>query len=117
MMRFMSHFAKTQSRVNPYRATVWRLLLAMAVVVVAAGLARAEPLQDGPYVLRAADGSWYSRWIEGQSEGPRVRAQTIEIGKVVTVGAVGTFPAFDVELRGPAQPARDDIPVGTRTPL
>ncbi len=83
----------------------------------AAGPARAEPLQDGPYVLRAADGSWHSKWIEGQSEGPRVRDQTIEIGEVVTVGAVGTFPAFDVKLRGPAQPARDDIPVSTRTPL
>jgi hypothetical protein len=105
----MSHF--------PPRATVWSLLLATTVLVFATGLARAEPLQDGPYVLRAADGSLHSRWIEGQSEGPRVRDQAIAIGEAVTVGAVGTFPAFDVELRGPAQPARDDIPVSTRTPL
>jgi len=104
----MSHFAKTWSR------TKW---LATALLVLGSSLARAEPLQDGPYVLRAADGSWHSRWIEAQSEGPRVREQAVEIGAVVTVAAVGTFPAFDVKLRGPAQPARDDIPVNARTPL
>lgn len=91
--------------------------LATALLILGSSLARAEPLQDGPYVLRAADGSWHSRWIEVQSEGPRVRDQTIEIGDVVTVAAVGTFPAFDVKLRGPAQPARDEIPVNARTPL
>ncbi|HEY5758110.1 MAG TPA: metallophosphoesterase, partial [Steroidobacter sp.] len=106
----MSHFAKTQSRMSS-------LLLATAWLVLGSSLARAEPLQDGPYVLRAADGSWHSRWIEGQSEGPRVRDQTIEIGNVVTVAPVGAFPAFDVKLRGPAQPARDEIPVNARTPL
>lgn len=92
-------------------------VLATALLILGSSLARAEPLQDGPYVLRAADGSWHSRWIEEQSEGARVRDRTIEIGEVVTVAAVGTFPAFDVKLRGPAQPARDEIPVNARTPL
>lgn len=93
------------------------LLLAATLLVLGSGLTRAEPLQDGPYVLRAADGSWHSRWIEGESEGPRVRDQTVEIGDVVTVAAVGTFPSFEVKLRGPARPARDEIQVNARTPL
>lgn len=108
----MSHFAKTRSRLSPSP-----LLLAAALLVFATGLARAEPLQDGPYVLRAADGSWHSRWIEAEGEGPRVREQAVEVGDVVTVAAVGTLPAFEVKLRAPAQPARDDIQVGTRTRL
>jgi hypothetical protein len=102
----MSHLVKTGS-----------LLLATILLTLVSGLVRAEPLQDGPYVLRAADGSWHSRWIEEKSEGPQVRDRTAEIGDVVSVAAIGTLPAFEVKLRGPAQPARDEIQINARTPL
>jgi hypothetical protein len=81
------------------------------------GLARAESLQDGPYVIRAVDGSWRARWIEAVSEESRVRDQTVETGDLVTVAAVGSLPAFAVKLRGPAPPASDDIRVDARTPI
>jgi hypothetical protein len=105
MMRSMSHLK------------IWSLLLATTFLMLAGALTRAEPLRDGPYVLRAADGSWHSRWLEENSEGPQVRDRAVEIGDVVTVAAVGTFPAFDVALRGPAQSARDEIQVRASTPL
>jgi hypothetical protein len=72
-----------------------------------------QTLQDGPYITRSVAGAWAARWIEdGQ-----VRDRTVKVGDVVTVAAVGTLPAFDVELRNPAQPAADEIKVGARTPL
>ncbi|WP_161966205.1 metallophosphoesterase [Steroidobacter cummioxidans] len=108
----MSHLLQTQLRTRARS-----LLLAAALWVFCIGLARAETLQDGPYVLRAVDGSWHSLWIDGQSEGPRVRERAVKEGDVVTVAAVGAFPAFDVELRGPAQPAPDDIQIDKHTEL
>jgi hypothetical protein len=91
--------------------------LLVALALVFGGLARAESLQDGPYVVRAADGSWQSRWIEDAGEGPQVRDRIVEIGDSVTLAAVGSLPAFQVKLRGPARPASDDIRVGARTPI
>lgn len=96
---------------------MWSLLLAAALLVFGSSLARAETLQDGPYVIRAADGSWHSRWTEESSEGPRVRDQAVEIGDAIAIAAVGTLPAFEVKLRGPAQPASDDIRINARTPI
>lgn len=92
-------------------------LIAAVSLAFGIGLAQAETLQDGPYVIHAADGSWRSRWIEAASEGPQVRDQAVEIGDVVTLAAVGSLPAFDVKLRGPAQPASDDIRINARTPI
>jgi hypothetical protein len=86
-------------------------------LVFSIGPARAEALQDGPYVVRATDGSWHSRRIEAQDEGPRARDQLVNEGDVLTVAGVGAFPAFDVKLRGPAQPAADEIHVRPRTPI
>lgn len=91
--------------------------LLVALTLVLGGLAQAGSLQDGPYVVRAADGTWQSRWIEDAGEGPQVRDRTVEIGDSVTLAAVGSLPAFQVKLRGPAQPASDDIRVGARTPI
>lgn len=95
------------------------LLLSMALVVLGVGAsvaheASAQSLQDGPYITRSDQG-WTARWIEGQP--PRVRDRTVKVGDVVTVAAVGSFPAFEVALRGPAKPAADEIKVGARTPL
>lgn len=106
----MSHPLQTQ-------ASPWPLLLAAVLLAFGTGLAQAETLQDGPYVMRAADGSWHSRWIEEAGEGPRVREQAVEIGDTVTLAGVGTFPAFEVKLRGPAPPASDDIRISARTPI
>lgn len=108
----MSHLLQTRSRPGS-----WPLLLAAALWAFCIGPARAETLQDGPYVMRAADGSWHSRRIEEVGEGPQVRDQGVEIGDVVTLAAVGALPSFEVKLRGPAQPASDDIRVNARTPI
>ncbi|HEY0943334.1 MAG TPA: metallophosphoesterase [Steroidobacter sp.] len=104
---------KTQSAMK-----VWAVLLAAALLVigVAPDHARAQStqsLRDGPYITRSAEGGWAARWIGGSA----VRERAVEIGDIVTVAAVGAFPAFDVELRGPAKPAPDEIKVGSRTPL
>jgi hypothetical protein len=103
MMRSMSHLLHT-------------LLIALALVF-GMSAARSESLQDGPYVVRAADGSWQSRRIEEAGEGPRVRDSAVGIGDEVTLAAVGSLPAFQVKLRGPAQPASDEIRVSARTPI
>lgn len=89
---------------------------ALLVLGLAQGGAQAEatqPLQDGPYITRSEQGGWSARWIEDSA----VRDRAVKAGDVVTVAAVGAFPAFDVELRGPARPAADEIKVGARTPL
>ncbi len=112
----MSHLTQAQSRTRRSRVSLGSLL-ATTLLVLGGSLVRAESLQDGPYVIRAADGSWHSRSIDGEGEGPRVHDQTIQIGEVVKVAAVGTFPAFEVKLRGPAPLARDEIQVSARTPL
>jgi Calcineurin-like phosphoesterase. len=112
MMRSMSQLPKTQSITS-----AGSQLLAAALLVFSIGLARADTLQDGPYVLRAVDGRWHSLWIDAESEGPRLREQVVKEGDVVTVPAVGAFPAFEVKLRPPAQPAVNDIQIDPRTEL
>jgi len=109
----MSHLLQTQSRTNAWLL----LLLAAALLVFAIGPARAETLQDGPYVLRAVDGSWHSLWIDAESDGPRVRERVVKEGDVVTVPAVGAFPAFDVKLRSPAQPEPANVEIDPRPEL
>lgn len=109
----MSYVMKTQSMMK-----VRALLLSATLLVLGVGLSLAhaestQTLQDGPYISRSAESGWTARWIEGVE----VRARTVKIGDVVTVAAVGTFPAFDVELRGPARPAADEIKIGARTPI
>lgn len=113
MMRTMSHPAKTQSRMSAQS-----LLLVLALLAVGTGLGQAaESFQDGPYVARGSDGGWISRWIEGDSDAPRVREQTVDVGDVVTVAGVGSLPAFDVKLRAPASPAPSEINIRHRTAL
>ncbi len=46
-----------------------------------------------------------------------MRDQAVAVGDVVTLAAVGSLPAFEVKLRGPAQPASDEIRVNPRTPI
>lgn len=89
------------------------VLLVLGLASSAARAQSVQTLRDGPYITRSSAGTWTARWIEGTE----VRDRTVKVGDVVTVAAVGTLPAFDVELRGPAGPAADEIDVGARTPL
>jgi hypothetical protein len=80
----------------------------------------AVPIADGPYVMRAEDGGWVARWIEGEVTDPRSREKRLSAGaslkgQSVTVPAVGRFPEFKVHLRtpesGPRSLAPDDVPL------
>ena len=110
----MSNATETQLRMN-----MRSLLLVMSLLVLGVGPAAAasSPIQDGPYVIRSDDGGWTSRWIESEGESPRVHDKDVKVGDVVTVAAVGAFPAFEVRLRGPAKPAADEIKVTAHTAL
>lgn len=99
------------------RMKVGSLWLTVGLLAFGSGWCRAEPLQDGPYVMRSAAGTWTSRWIEGETESPQIREQSLKVGDSVTVPAVGALPPFDVQLRDPAKPAADEIDVSSRTPL
>jgi hypothetical protein len=80
----------------------------------------AMPIADGPYVIRAEDGGWMARWIEGEVTDPRVRDERLSAGaslkgKSLTVPAVGGIPEFKVNLRtpesGPRSLAPDEVPL------
>src|SRR5687768_13004750 len=106
----MSYSYKTRSRTN---ISSWLLL----AILICTGAARAEPVQDGPYVARSDAGEWSARWVEGTTDAPRVRDQAVKIGDSITVPAVGNLPAFDVKLRGEPSTAPDEIDVNARVPL
>jgi hypothetical protein len=113
----MFYRTKTQSRTKG-RA----LLFSAALLVLGVGLRpvhaeSTQALQDGPYITRSDEGSWTARWVNGHGESPAVGDRIVKVGDVVTVAAVGALPAFDIELRGPAKPAADEIKVSARTPL
>jgi len=95
----------------------WLLL----AVVIWSGVSQAEPssdrLQDGPYVARSTTGAWQAKWVEGTTDEPHVRDQTVQIGDSITVPAVGSLPAFEVKLRGEPSAAPDEIDVSARVPL
>jgi hypothetical protein len=86
----------------------------------------AVTIADGPYVMRADDGSWVARWIAGDVTEPRIREERLSAGislrgKSVTVPAVGNLPEFKVNLRtpetGPRGVAPDEVPLGAGTKL
>lgn len=109
----MPYSYKTRSRMN---ISSW-LLLALAIV---SSVTHAEPslrLQDGPYVTRSESGEWIARWVEGTTDAPLVRDQSVKVGDSITVPAAGNLPAFDVKLRGEPSTAPDEIDVSARVPL
>jgi Calcineurin-like phosphoesterase len=71
---------------------------------------------DGPYVLRDGAG-WQAVTVEEAAGVPRKRAMPVAAGGSITVKAVGKFPAFEVKLRGPANPAADEIRTSGRASL
>jgi hypothetical protein len=114
----MSYSYKTRSGMN---ISSW-LLLALAIVSSAthAG-SSSDRLRDGPYVTRdpasSAAGEWIAKWVEGTTDAPTVRDQSVKIGDSITVPAVGNLPAFDVKLRDEPKTAPDEIDVNARVPL
>ena len=104
----MLHAIKTHSAMK-----VWAALLVLGVASNPARAESSQPLQDGPYITRSAEGGWAARWIDDGA----LRERGVRIGDVVTIAAVGALPAFEVKLRGPGKPAPDEIKVGSRTPL
>lgn len=109
----MPHAIKTPSVMKVRALLLSAALLALGVVPSQVRSQSTRSLQDGPYITRSAQGGWTARWVEDST----ARDRAVKVGDVVTVAAVGALPAFDVELRGAARPAPDEIRVGTRTPL
>jgi hypothetical protein len=93
------------------RPLLFGLLLALAPPLFA------EPLQDGPYVSRSADGAWKARWVSGDDSSPAVRDQSVKAGSEITVAGVGELPAFKVKLRAPATNAPSEVKLLPTTPL
>jgi hypothetical protein len=110
----MSYHIKTQPGIKAPALLLWIALLMFGVVFGSARAQSPQPLQDGPYISPSATGGWIARWVDDQGG---IRDGIVKPGDVVTVAAVGAFPAFDVELRAPADPAADEIKVSARTPL
>jgi hypothetical protein len=105
---------------------LWRAWPALSLVWLLALPAAAAPIADGPYVMRAADGTWIARWIEGDDSAPRIRDERLTraaspAGRSVTVPAVGQLPAFTVKLRAPATAASslapDEVTLDASRPL
>jgi hypothetical protein len=109
----MSYVTKTPAKMKLHSLVLSTALLVLGVCLSPVQAESTQPLQDGPYITRSAEGGWTARWIEAAT----VRDRAVKTGDVVTVAGVGTLPAFEVELRGPAKPASDEIKVGARTPL
>src|SRR5688572_29707479 len=71
---------------------------------------------DGPYVIRDGAG-WQALTVEEAAGAPRKRALPVAEGASITVKAVGKLPAFQVNLRGPAKAAPDEVQVSGKAPL
>jgi hypothetical protein len=91
---------------------------AFALLLISTAVqAAAAPIQDGPYVVKSADGAWTARWIEGDDGAPRVRDERVKVGQSVTVPAVGALPAFSVKLRPAATVVADEVKLLASAPL
>jgi hypothetical protein len=93
-----------------------RILVALLFLCAVAEL-HAAPIQDGPYVVQAPNGNWVARWVEGDDASPRIREQPLEIGREVTVPAVGALPAFNVKLRAAPTLVADEVKLPAGVPL
>ena len=97
---------------NPFTALSWPLRFAACAVVLASGLADAESLTDGPYVLHLAAGS-EARWIcDGRVEQRAIVDRHVE-------SVCGDVPALTLDASTAAgaptacRPCRD----GRRFPI
>ncbi len=94
-----------------------RLYVSLLFAALLAMRAVAAPIADGPYVIRAVDGGWVARWIEGDDSAPQAREQRLTKkaslnGRKLTIPAVGNVPAFAVTLRNPETAnAPDSVPL------
>ena len=89
---------------------------ALAVLLLYAFAAIAQG-SDGPYLMKGESGGWIAHWVDDTADGPRARHEAVADGGRIAIPAVGSVPAFDVRLRGPARNAPDAIATPQGTPL
>jgi hypothetical protein len=82
----------------------------LALVAVAAQ-------QDGPYVLRGADGGLEAWSVEVAGQAASKRVDALRPGATLTIPSVGRYPSFEVKLRAPAADAPDVISVPAKSPI
>jgi hypothetical protein len=93
----------------------FKVIYCIALTIAATWAMAAEP--DGPYVLRGADGRYEALSVEVDSAGEHRRVAALKPGAVLTIPAVGAYPAFPVKLRPPAAPAPDTVAVPAKAPI
>jgi len=71
---------------------------------------------DGPYVVRNASGKLEAWSVQPAAENPGRQVASVAPGSRLVVPAVGSLPAFEVTLRGPADVAPDRVTAGAREP-
>jgi hypothetical protein len=92
-----------------------RCVSLVAACLLAAFAQAAQP--DGPYVLRAADGTLEAWSVEIAADGAHKRVAALKPGASLTIPAVGSYPALAVKLRPPAAPAADVVTVPAKQPI
>jgi hypothetical protein len=104
---------------GPHRTvrTYVRLLAGVVQLLALCVLAAAASAEtDGPYVIRKGDA--LEAWsVEATAQGFRASAQPIGKEPVITVGQVGSAPAFKVKLRADAADAPGSVDTRRNAPL
>jgi hypothetical protein len=77
----------------------------IAVLLLLAPLRGIAQDADSSYVWRSADGQFAALTVAGSSAGPQKRVVPLQGGTLLRVEGVGAVPAFDVQLRPPADVA------------
>lgn len=72
---------------------------------------------DGPYVLRNAAGDFEAWSVEVGVDGAHKTVVPLKRGASLSIPAVGAYPAFQVALRAPAQPATDVVTAPASSPV
>ena len=91
-------------------------LLVLVLALAALRVATATEA-DGPYVVRNAAGRLEAWSVVVTAEGARRRAAPVAVGDKLFVAAVGSLPAFAVQLRAPEPDAPDTVRGDARQPL
>ena len=97
------------------RLAAGSVLVLLCLCAAAADSALAD--SDGPYVMRNASGAFEAWSIETTADGPRKQIRPLAGNARITIAPVGTLPAFDVKLRGPAEIDIDEIETDSKAPL
>jgi len=87
-----------------------------ALILVCLLFTRFASAADGPYVLPQGE-AWQALTVEEAVGIPRKRAAPVAKGASIEVKAVGSLPAFQVKLRGPATAAPDEVRTSGKAPI